>query len=300
MSSPPQVPPSLLRGRPLKNVTCPYCAAALDLKTRTKEHVIGRRFVPKGSTENRWNLVLWACSACNNNKSDLEDDIAAITMYFHTTGLASTEDQIARAEAIRRGPKSSSRLTGKSVAESHVALNSTSQLGPAEMTFRFVAPPQIDDTRAYELARLQMLGFFYLLTYEPDRNLGHWWPGAFMPLHGTIRTDWGNVVQRAFMKAVTQWDHRLIVHTADDYYKAAIRRHPSEELWSWAVEWNKSFRLVGFFGNSAAAKAIAQTFPQMQLRSIRESSNSFLRFREEEALPENEDVLFQMPSEETD
>ena len=120
MSSPPRVPPSLLRGRPLKNVTCPYCAAALDPDTRTKEHVIGRRFVPKGSTENRWNLILRACSVCNNKKSDLEDDIAAITMYFHTTGLASTEDPTARAEAMRRGPKSGSRKTGKPVADSQV------------------------------------------------------------------------------------------------------------------------------------------------------------------------------------
>jgi hypothetical protein len=102
------------------------------------------------------------------------------------------------------------------------------------------------------------------------------------------------------MKAVVPWDHRLIVHTADDYYKVAIRRHPSEELWSWGMEWNKSFRLVGFFGNVAAAKAIAQTFPRMPLRSIRESSDSFLRFREEESLPESEDMLFQMPPEEAD
>lgn len=211
MSFPPRVPPSLLRGRPLKNVTCPYCAAPLDPDTRTKEHVIGRRFVPKGSTENRWNLILWACSACNNKKSDLEDDIAAITMYFHTTGPAATEDPTARAEALRRGPKSGSRKTGKPVADSHAALESTSQLGPVEMTFGFVAPPQIDDTRAYELARMQMLGFF---------------------------------------------------------------------------------------GSIEAAKAIAQTFPPMQLRSIRESSNSVLRFREEESLPESEDVLFQMPAEE--
>jgi hypothetical protein len=142
MSSPPRVPPSLIRGCPLKNVTCPYCAAALDPETRTKEHVIGRRFVPKGSTENRWNLILWACSVCNNKKSDLEDDIAAITMYLHTTGLASTEDPTARAEAIRGGPKSGSRETGNPVADSHSSLNSPSQLGPVEMTFGFVAPPQ--------------------------------------------------------------------------------------------------------------------------------------------------------------
>jgi hypothetical protein len=62
--------------RPLDNVTCPYCGTALTSKTRTKEHVIGRRFVPVGSLDREWNLILQACGPCNRHKADLEDDIS--------------------------------------------------------------------------------------------------------------------------------------------------------------------------------------------------------------------------------
>ena len=37
--------------RPLRNLTCPYCGVAIDAKTATKEHVVGRRFVPKGTLD---------------------------------------------------------------------------------------------------------------------------------------------------------------------------------------------------------------------------------------------------------
>ena len=260
--------------------------------------MIGRRFVPKGSTANQWNLILWACATCNRLKSDLEDDIAAITMHFHAAGLPAMSDPTAQVEAKRRGQKSGSRKTGKSVANSYASFNSTAQLTPAlSMTVGFAAPPQIDNARTYELARLQMLAFFYLLTYESNLNLGHWWPGEFMPIHGTIKSDWGNPVHCAFMKAVSSWDYRLVLNTANDYYRAAIRRHPTSELWSWAVEWNKSYRLIGLLGDPSAAKAFARSLPHVPVHSIREGPNSYLRFRHEEPLGEQEDVLFHMPAE---
>ena len=42
--------------------------------------MIGRRFVPKGKLNNQWNLIVRVCIKCNNKKSDLEDDISAISM----------------------------------------------------------------------------------------------------------------------------------------------------------------------------------------------------------------------------
>lgn len=64
----------------LHNVVCPYCGATLASDSTTKEHVVGRKFVPKGPLENEWNLILNACRPCNNQKADLEHDISAITM----------------------------------------------------------------------------------------------------------------------------------------------------------------------------------------------------------------------------
>ncbi len=282
----------------LQNQTCPYCGNSLSRRVRTKEHVIGRRFVPRGALNQYWNLILWACHRCNRQKSDLEDDISAITMHFHTAGLHGMNDAVIQKEALRKGAKSVSRHTRKPVVESSTSLRVRASLGPSvELTGSFTAPPQLEDNRAYDLARLQMTAFFYFLTYDPNSNLGHWWRGGFYPIHGTIKSDWGNPLHRAFMKETIDWDYRLIVTTASGYYRAVIRRHPSAECWSWAVEWNDCYRLVGFLGEVEPAKVIAAGFPALPVHSVAEAPNRWLRYRAEEPLPEHEDTLFYVPTE---
>ena len=64
----------------LDNITCPYCGIALTNETSSKEHVIGRHFVSKGTLHGNWNLIVNACNSYNGIKSDLEDDISAITL----------------------------------------------------------------------------------------------------------------------------------------------------------------------------------------------------------------------------
>ncbi len=95
----------------LRNVICPYCGVALTKQNSTREHVIGRKFVPKGTLENQWNLILNACHACNNRKADLEDDIAAITMQPDVTGrYFGPHKQLARDAAHKAKRTTSSTL----------------------------------------------------------------------------------------------------------------------------------------------------------------------------------------------
>lgn len=249
--------------------------------------------MPVGSLNHNWNLILWACLRCNGRKSDLEDDIAAISMHFHTAGLPSMSDSRARAEASRRSAKSGSRKTGKAVAASGVELNMSANLGVnAKLTFTINGPPQFDDGRVYELARLQMMAFFYFVTYDTTKEVGHFWTGGFYPVHGTIKTDWGNPIHRSFMKQCQDWDYRLILNTAEGYFRAAIRRHPTEECWSWAVEWNDTYRLVGYFGNLEAATALLAELPKLDVHSVLESPNRWIRRRVEQPLAEEDDTLF--------
>jgi hypothetical protein len=293
MAISPAIQPRHAHGRPLSNLTCPYCAEPVNQTTRRKEHVIGRRFVPKGTLDNCWNLILWSCDECNGKKSDLEDDISAITMNFHTAGLPHMGDALASAEATRKSRKSVSRATSKLVAESSATHTVEVPLpGHARATFSFSSPPQVAEQRAYELARLQMMGFFYFLTYDPSRRVGHWWPGGFYPVHGTIKSDWGNPVHRAFMNEVAAWDYRLTLTTASGYFRAIIRRHPTQECWSWAVEWNDCYRLVGFFGTLSAAQEVVNRLPDIPVRSAMEGNNRWVRYRVEEHLPEDDDILF--------
>ena len=52
----------------LKNKTCIYCGTSQVADSTTWEHVIGRRFVPKGTLNGRWNLIAQCCSPCNEKR----------------------------------------------------------------------------------------------------------------------------------------------------------------------------------------------------------------------------------------
>jgi hypothetical protein len=94
------------------------------------------------------------------------------------------------------------------------------------------------------------------------------------------------------MAAVVGWEPRLLVNTADDHFAAAIRKHPDAACWSWAVEWNKSYRLVGFFGELAPAKQLADSFPCLHVTSVAEEGDNWFGFRTEVPLSKKDDMLF--------
>lgn len=277
----------------LANVICPYCGGALTKGISTKEHVIGRRFVPKGKLARSWNLIVNACEDCNRLKSDLEDDISAITLQPDIFGRYAHDDKDAITDSRRKARESRSRRTAKPVRNSceHVAVNMRLDSG-LKIEGNFTGPPQIDPGRVFALARLQLQGFFYFITYKTEEKRGYWWPGGFYPVLEAGRRDWGNPVHRGFMDAVVDWEPRVIGGLADQFYRIVLRRHPDADCWSWAVEWNHSMRIVGFLGDKVAAQDIASQFPKLGVKSIMQGPNRGFAYREETALDEADDKLF--------
>ena len=276
----------------LKNITCPYCGDILRDDDNTKEHVIGRRFIPKGKLDGCWNLIVRACEKCNSDKSHLENDISAITLAGKLWFSSDGSEEKVRAEAQRKS-KSVSKKTGKSVLHSQEELNFEGPF-PSGVTIKcsMVGPPQIEGDRLYELARLQMMAFFYFITFNCETNKGGFWPVGFHPLSVVHYEDWGNSLQKAFMSAVANWEPRLIGNTADGYFRSIIRRHPSAECWSWAVEWNKNYRVVGFFGSRRSAEEIVKSFQPPEMTNLVNVDNLHLRYRSEVKLAEEDDLLF--------
>jgi hypothetical protein len=273
----------------LDNTTCVYCGTSFEDGTRTKEHVIGRRFVPKGKLDGQWNLIVWACRLCNGHKADLENDISAITMQPDATGKFSNSDQILVAEAERKGQKAFSHRTGKPVNASRENLTVKIPFAPGiEFTFGLIAEPQADSDRLFELARLHVMAFFYWVTFNPSSKVGGFWQGGFFPVLEVARADWGNHIHRAFMHTVVGWEARVIAVGASGLFKIAIRRHPSAECWSWALEWNQKYRLVGFFGDCAAAEIIVKKLPHLEMTGLGKS----LRYHRETPLSEADDKMF--------
>jgi hypothetical protein len=279
----------------LDNETCVYCGTELTLSSVTKEHVIGRRFVPKGKLEGQWNLIVRACKPCNGKKSGFEDDISAISMQADAWGRHALPDHILTQEAARKARGSISRRTSKPIKDSLEKLKIKGLLAPgAEFTFDLTAPPQIETKRIFELARMQLMAFFYLITYNQKTKRGGFWLGSFFPVLEAIRSDWGNPVHRAFMDAVVNWEVRVLAIGADGFFKVAIRRHPAEVCWSWALEWNCKYRIVGFFGEHEQAQAVANTFPPLEWITLIKGHNYNDHYRFEVALEEEKDNLFEL------
>ena len=165
------------------------------------------------------------------------------------------------------------------------------------VSFDFVAPPQIDEERAFALARLHLTGLFFLLGFNRETREGPWWPHGFHPVMIARRSNWGSSILRGSLAATGTWDCRFHGVSADGFFKAVIRRHPSRACWAWALEWNHSHRLIGFFGEREPAQDIVDALPMRQVHSIHEGPRRSLHYSVDTPLDEADDTLFQLPPE---
>jgi hypothetical protein len=276
----------------LKNITCPYCGKELNDEILTKEHVIGRAFVPKGSLKNSWNLILNACSSCNNKKSDLEDDLSAITLSSRIWHNHGDENDEIISEAERKAKGSHSRRTKKPVAKSQEDFTINSSFGNVGISLQLIAPPQLDNNRLFALSLMQLMAFFYFITYDEKSRKGYFWVGSFIPVHIASANDWGNSIQMSFMNAVNDWKLRWHGIAAECFYKSIIKKHPQEDCWSWAIEFNKGYRAIGFFGDEKVANCVYQKFKVAKLGSIMDSEENTVCYVQENSLDELMDIMF--------
>ena len=124
----------------LDNECCVYCNKSFKYD-KTKEHVIGRNFVPKKTLENKWNLIFNTCNKCNNKKSDLEDDISAITMQPDLLGKYPIDDERLYETSNRKRKKSISRKTNLSIEKSNEKKEiRVSHPSGIKFNFKFEAP----------------------------------------------------------------------------------------------------------------------------------------------------------------
>jgi hypothetical protein len=276
----------------LDNRTCAYCGSDFGSMKRTKEHVVGRRFVPKGSLDGEWNLIVQACARCNAAKGLLENEISAVTLFGHGWTDRFRDDSITTREGLRKA-KAKSSVTGRSVGDSIQTLRLKARLGEGlSLTMSMEGPPPISDDRLYGLAQLHIRALFYFVTYRENEKIGRFWRGPFIAVGEARRANWGNVRLRAFADAVVQWEPRFRGFTAKDHFGAIIRKHPSAPCWSWALEWNKHYRMVGFFGDEEIGAAIAQGLPQPKFDAQAGDANNGFALVLDVPLAEKDDHLF--------
>lgn len=284
----------------LRNARCPYCGRASTDQAPLRfsmDHVIGRRFVPRGALNNNWNLILQACDACNNLKSDLEDELSALSMIPDAGQPHSAPDHERLADELARKMRGAySRTTKKPIGDSSEELKLNAEISPGlRVTLGLASPPRFDELRVYQLALLQLRAFWSFVSYRDDLKSGLLVPtDQFYPIVCARRGDWGNDLFRGFEAQTDGWDYRLIASTAEGFFKVALRRHPTERyLASWAFEWNKSLRTIGIFGRPEPVKSFISKLPRLKkLRIVDSDGTDWLLRREVPLSGDDDDRLF--------
>lgn len=284
----------------LYNAACPYCGVMFSQQvTRTKDHVVAVNFVPPGNFDGQWNLILNACKPCNHRKSQLESEVAAISMQPDAWGRHPENDAQLASEAARRSRSVKNSRTGKPVHVPDPPMVFALELVPG-VTLRtsFIGAPQLSEDAAFHLAWHHVAAFFYMITFKRDTKLGRRWAGEFVPLSVVRESDWGNSLMRSFQDLVEPWEHRVHGVAASGYFGVCIRKSPDpRELWSWALEWNRTYRLIGFIGNEEAARDAAHSLVWPRKHTRQAGPNSSESFRLEERMSNAEDKLFLLPRE---
>ncbi len=246
----------------LGNSACAYCHKPFDQDVCSEEeHVIGKSFVPKGTVPARGNLIVNACRPCNEAKARLENDLSAIIMRPDPLQRFPSDSRLV-AEAIRKQTARSVR-TGKAVRESAEELTIQAQIMPGvTLSTNMIGGPQMDQHRVHRLAFFHVSAFFYWATFDADERRGR--PiQSFTPIAGVARADWGNARMLGFQSLIGTWPHDVHAVGAEGYFKTVIRRavEPVQPLWGWASEWNRAFRVIGFFGDADAVASAVQRLP---------------------------------------
>lgn len=253
----------------LRNERCPYCFRLLTtLYDKDLDHVIGRRFVPRGKLAASWNLVVRACKLCNAAKARLEGVVSAVTMSQlacdPNLGVILQGDSGWFVAEARRKSRVRSSRTGRFVGESQTANVVRSSNGLLSLRTTLVGPPQLDGDQVLGLACMHVRG---LASSVFMRGLGD--GPAYLPPNIVLcaeagRRDWGSRRLRGFMSMVRCWPSRLqVVGAANGYFAAMIRKQPGPRpVWAWALEWNRQHRLGGFMGDDQAVlEELAQVLP---------------------------------------
>src|SRR5436189_2134892 len=136
--------------------------------------------------------------------------------------------------------------TRRPIAQSHVKHSIAFPFGSARLTFNLVGNPHVPKESIHRLAWYHAVAFFGFLTYCLEKRKARAF-NSYTAIHMGPRSDWGNLRLREFADLTKSWIPRMWLYGADGYFRLIIRRRAATDaLWSFAVEWNKSYRVLAF------------------------------------------------------
>ncbi len=235
------------------NACCIYCGAYLrgpHPPESDKEHLIARRFVPKDTLNAQpFNFIFRACRPCNARKAVAERHVSSVTLFNSPSRFEDVRTNIA---ALRKGEGDfHPKMKGVLIKDAHKDLSVAYSFGPASMRFGMVAPPQLDQNLAGEVAFSHIQGLFALVCtedYRDPQKMRLLPEDQFNWYDWYTYNDWGNPQATEIADRVRNWECLANINSADGYFKAIMRY--SDEGWFWALEWNRQLRLFGGINGS--------------------------------------------------
>ena len=267
------------------NQHCLYCGSHVGTDSAIasdEEHLVGRNFVPKGTMENAFNFSFRACRPCNARKAELERHVSSITL-LNSPSVAS--DGIARRAAERKAVGDTHPETRAKMGEAITRQTVEFELGPAKISFELSGPSPAAKDFIPALAAYYVQALFALVTTPENRTTEN---VRLLPLNqlqvfGSYpHLDWGNPQLSEIAGRAASWPCRAAIHTAGGFFRSCFRRHKSAG-WFWALEWNKSLRVVGGINHPQENNPLFGNLPALDWKPLPDGSGFF---REEQGAPE--------------
>ncbi|NBC33262.1 MAG: hypothetical protein GVY13_11355 [Alphaproteobacteria bacterium] len=279
------------------NKHCLYCGRNIGPGSEipsNKEHLIGREFVPKGSLGNHgsFNFIFRSCVECNTEKSEIERHISTITLTNSPDLQNANYREIAQRKFENDFYPGSG---GTRVSDIRNEKKIIFEAGSFSMSFCLVSPSQIHTGYSKILAYRHMQGLFSLIN-STDPTASHTTrllPAEHFHHFGTyFYSDWGNPVLAELSKRANPLPCNLAITTASGYFRAIMRASQDGSGWFWALEWNKSYRLLGWIGDADKPPPLFLNLPEENWHTMQSKAGEVMRVRSEIPVIEEADILF--------
>lgn len=273
------------------NQHCLYCGAFVGAGSTVEsneEHLIGRKFVPKGTMENAFNFSFRTCRPCNAEKARLEGHVSSVTLL----GSPSVDvDENARRSAERKAVGDTHPETGMKMGEAIERQAVEYKFGPATFTFGMIGRSPAAKDSVPLLASFHIQALFSLITKAGNDASGE---VRLLPLNqfhvfnSYPHTDWGNPQLVEITQRAASWPCKVVIRSGDGHFLACLRRS-DKQGWFWALEWNKSLRIVGGINFEDETTPLFENLPILVWRPLPDGSG---RIREEQRSPDLGAMLF--------
>lgn len=276
------------------NQYCLYCGALVGegaTVLSNKEHLVARNFVPAGTLHGQaFNFIFRACVACNARKANAERHVSSATLL--TSGSLGADPRVDSA-ALRKGERDfAPGMKATPIKDATVQHDVVGRYGAASFTFGLVGPPQLSREAVALLACNHIQAVFALITTPDPRLRGgsRLLPATNWHMFGSFpANDWGNPQLLTIVDRVRDWPITARIITADGYFKLIMRTRSEPEEWFWALEWNRSLRVLGAIYHAGKEPPLFEGLRKLKWINLPGGS----RLREETPLGAQADRLFE-------